>query len=68
KDVLYCDAPDSIRRRATRTVMDLLFDRLTVWSAPILVFTAEEAWLARFPEGQVPEGESVHRRGFPDTE
>jgi isoleucyl-tRNA synthetase len=68
KDVLYCDAPDSIRRRATRTVMDLLFDRLTVWSAPILVFTAEEAWLARFPEGQVPEGESVHRRVFPDTD
>lgn len=68
KDVLYCDAADSIRRRATRTVMDLLFDRLTVWSAPILVFTAEEAWLARFPEGEVPEGESVHRRVFPDTD
>jgi isoleucyl-tRNA synthetase len=49
RDVLYCDRPDSPRRRACRTVMDLVFERLTVWLAPILPFTMEEAWSARFP-------------------
>ncbi|WP_149141099.1 isoleucine--tRNA ligase [Gemmobacter caeruleus] len=63
KDVLYCDAPGSIRRRAARTVLDILFHRLTTWLAPILVFTTEEVWLERFPEA----GSSVHLADFPDT-
>ncbi|MCW5724648.1 MAG: isoleucine--tRNA ligase [Maricaulaceae bacterium] len=63
KDSLYCDRPDSVRRRACRTVMDLVFDRLTAWLAPILPFTMEEAWQARFPS----EDGSVHLRDFPDT-
>ena len=49
KDCLYCDPPDSLRRRAARTVLDLLFHRLTTWLAPVLVFTMEEVWLCRFP-------------------
>jgi isoleucyl-tRNA synthetase len=49
RDVLYCDRPDSLRRRAARTVMDLAFERLTIWLAPLLAFTMEEAWAARFP-------------------
>src|SRR5690606_11097644 len=36
KDALYCDAPDALRRRAARTVLDLLFHRLVTWLAPIL--------------------------------
>ncbi|BBK34633.1 isoleucyl-tRNA synthetase [Stella humosa] len=63
KDALYCDAPDALRRRACRTVMDQIFDCLTAWLAPILCFTAEEAWLAR--HGDAPET-SVHLRLFPD--
>ena len=63
KDALYCDAPTSLRRRACRTVLDLLFQRLTVWTAPILVFTMEEVWLCRHPG----EGSSVHLQDFPDT-
>ena len=63
KDVLYCDAPDSIRRRAARTVLDLLFHRLTLWLAPILPFTAEDVFLSRFPA----EDDSVHLHDFPDT-
>ena len=51
RDVLYCDRPDSLRRRAARTVMDLVFERLTIWLAPILPFTTEEAWGTRFPAG-----------------
>ncbi len=50
RDVLYCDRPDSLRRRACRTVMDLVFERLTAWLAPILAFTMEEAWSTRFPD------------------
>jgi isoleucyl-tRNA synthetase len=50
KDSLYCDRADSLQRRAVRTVMDLVFDRLTLWLAPLAVFTTEEAWTTRFPE------------------
>jgi len=62
KDVLYCDG-DTSRRRAARTVLELLFDRLTTWLAPILCFTMEEVWLERHP-GPVS---SVHLQDFPDT-
>ena len=63
KDVLYCDAPESLRRRAARTVLDILFHRLTSWLAPILVFTMEEVWLERFPG----EDSSIHLQDMPDT-
>jgi len=62
KDSLYCDRPESLRRRAVRTVMDRAFECLTAWLAPILCFTAEEAWLARHPS----EDGSVHLTRFPD--
>ena len=62
KDSLYCDGLDSPRRRAAQTVLDALFDCLTAWLAPILCFTAEEAWLARYPES----ADSVHLRQFPE--
>lgn len=61
KDSLYCDRPDSLRRRATRTVMDMVFNHLTIWLAPILCFTAEEAYLARHAG---TEG-SIHLQTFP---
>jgi isoleucyl-tRNA synthetase len=50
KDALYCDAPSSLRRRANRTVLDLLFSRMLKWLAPFLPFTTEEAWGTRFPD------------------
>ncbi|MDB5446717.1 MAG: ileS [Phenylobacterium sp.] len=50
RDSLYCDRPDSLRRRAARTVMDAAFERLTIWLAPLMPFTTEEAWTMRFPE------------------
>jgi isoleucyl-tRNA synthetase len=61
KDRLYCDAPGDIRRRAVRTVLDLTFDRLVRWLAPVLCFTAEEAWLCR--HGDDPE-RSIHLELF----
>ncbi len=61
KDALYCDAHDAPRRRAVRTVLDMLHRCLTTWFAPVLCFTAEEAWLARFPG----DDSSVHLELFP---
>ncbi len=62
KDVLYCDG-DTTRRRAARTVLDLLFHRLTTWLAPALVFTMEEVWLERFPGAD----SSLHLQDMPET-
>jgi isoleucyl-tRNA synthetase len=50
RDALYCDRPDSRRRRACRSVMDAVFERLTAWLSPLLPFTMEEAWSTRFPD------------------
>ena len=60
KDALYCDRPDSLRRRAARTVLDHLHRALCAWLAPVLCFTADEAWCARFGET-----DSVHLQLFP---
>jgi isoleucyl-tRNA synthetase len=61
KDALYCDAPSSARRRAARTVLDHLFNHLTAWLAPVMVFTMEEVWRTRHRG----EFDSVHLRVFP---
>src|SRR4029079_4812418 len=47
KDALYCEPYSSVKRRAALTVIDQIFSALVAWLAPILTFTAEEAWLAR---------------------
>jgi isoleucyl-tRNA synthetase len=62
KDALYCDRPDAERRRACRTALDAVFNRLVTWLAPLMPFTADEAWRVRFPDG-----ESVHLETFPQT-
>ncbi|MFZ5671185.1 MAG: isoleucine--tRNA ligase [Pseudomonadota bacterium] len=62
KDCLYCDRPDSEKRRAYRTVLDAIFERLTAWLGPLLAFTMEEAWTTRFPDA----GSNV-LRVFPET-
>ncbi len=60
KDALYCEPYSSLKRRAALTVIDEIFSALVAWLAPILSFTAEEAWLARDPSR---EG-SVHLEAF----
>jgi len=62
KDALYCDRPDSLRRRAARTVMAAVFERLTAWLSPLMPFTTEEAWLTRYPDAA-----SNCLRVIPDT-
>ncbi len=61
KDSLYCDAADSLVRRGYRTVLDTLFHALVRYAAPVLCFTAEEAWQTRFPD----EEASVHLLEWP---
>jgi isoleucyl-tRNA synthetase len=62
KDALYCDPISSTTRRAALTAIEHIFTATTVWLAPILAFTAEEAWLCRHPG---PDA-SVHLEVFPE--
>jgi isoleucyl-tRNA synthetase len=59
KDRLYCDTVASSRRRATQFAMHSVLDALTRLLAPIIAFTAEEAW------GYFQPGTSVHLQDFP---
>ncbi|HEU5286610.1 MAG TPA: isoleucine--tRNA ligase [Sphingomicrobium sp.] len=66
KDVLYCEVNPATgrqtdKRRSYRTVLDTLFHALVRWLAPVLVFTTEEVWGTRFPDGG-----SVHLLEWPE--
>ena len=61
KDTLYCDPPSSVKRRAALEAIEQIFRAVTLWLAPILVFTSEEAWLSRYPDAT-----SVHLEAFPE--
>ena len=63
KDTLYCEAYSSVNRRAALSVLNTLFESLTAWLAPLLCFTAEEAWLARHGDAK---NSSVHLQTFPE--
>src|SRR5437762_2157611 len=77
KDRMYCDAPDSPRRRATQAAMHEIFEALCTLLAPILVFTAEEAWRHSIVAGianagqagsPIPATTSIHLQEFPQTQ
>jgi len=63
KDALYCDPISSPTRKACLTVLDQIFRATVIWLAPMLPFTAEEAWTAR---AGAAEG-SVHLELFPEV-
>jgi len=68
KDRLYCDVnmetgAETLDRRAYRTVLDHLFHALVRYAAPLIPFTAEEVWQARFPS----ETGSVHLLEWPQV-
>ena len=60
KDALYCEAPSSVKRKAAIEVVRHLFNSMVKWTAPLLPFTAEEAWLDRYKDAR-----SVHLEQFP---
>jgi isoleucyl-tRNA synthetase len=60
KDALYCDPLSSPKRLGALETIEHIFRAATVWLAPVLVFTAEEAWAARNPQSH-----SVHLEQFP---
>jgi isoleucyl-tRNA synthetase len=72
KDALYCDPISSKTRRACLHVLDHLFRCTVIWLAPMLAFSAEEAWLARYPSArgasthEPARDDSVHLQLFPD--
>jgi isoleucyl-tRNA synthetase len=63
KDALYCDPISSPTRKAALTVIDHLFHCTVTWLAPMLCFTAEEAWCERYKTDDA----SVHLELFPDV-
>ncbi|HJU76583.1 MAG TPA: class I tRNA ligase family protein, partial [Sphingomicrobium sp.] len=67
KDVLYCEVNaetgfQTEKRRAARTVFDILFHALVRWLSPVLVFTTEEVWGTRYPDAG-----SVHLLEWPEV-
>ena len=61
KDSLYCDSFSDFKRRASRTVLEQLFICLSSWLAPVLCYTAEEAWLSYKDNDK----SSIHLEEFP---
>ena len=61
KDTLYCEPPSSERRRAALEAIEQIFRSVTLWLAPVLAFTCEEAWLSRYEQAV-----SVHLETFPE--
>src|SRR5256885_1691790 len=59
KDRMYCDASKSPRRRATQAAMHEIFCALCQLLAPVLAFTADEAWAYSNDDA------SVHVAEFP---
>src|SRR5258705_3325304 len=62
KDALYCDPPSSPARKAALTTIDIICDAILRWFAPVLSFTADEAWQLYKPDAEP----SVHLTLFPD--
>jgi isoleucyl-tRNA synthetase len=64
KDRLYCDKPDSSRRRQTQTVLWDLVDGLCRLLAPILCHTADEAYRALHKVDAKDATACVHTQDF----
>ncbi len=62
KDSLYCDAAESPRRRSKQYAISRIFDTLVKLLAPILAYTADEAW------EHAGHTDSVHEQDFPEVD
>ena len=59
KDVLYCDGPNSKKRKNCVIVLNIILESLLKWFAPILVFTSEEIYSLINNKN-----ESIHEKDF----
>ena len=68
KDRLYCEKPDALLRRQSQTVMYKLATTLCKLLAPMIVFTADEAW-CHLPHKPADEADlpSVHVTLLPEV-
>lgn len=67
KDCLYCDHKNDPKRKAYRMVLHTLFHHVVRRLAPIVVFTAEEAWMSFYEENSEnndKDSSSVHLQTF----
>ncbi|HBF34320.1 TPA: isoleucine--tRNA ligase [Candidatus Sumerlaeota bacterium] len=62
KDRLYCSAPDDLVRRSAQSSVWDIFSVLTRLIAPVIPFTADEAWAYGHPAQP-----SVHLEDFPSV-
>ncbi len=62
KDRLYVEAKDSLYRRSTQTVLHYILEALIKILAPIIPFTAEEA----YQESHLKKYDSVHLEYWPE--
>ncbi|KKM19197.1 hypothetical protein LCGC14_1658090, partial [marine sediment metagenome] len=67
KDRLYCELPDSPRRRAAQTVLHETLMTLLKLLAPILPHTIEEAW-AHVPNRDPAEPDTPHLALMPEVD
>ncbi|WP_319547435.1 isoleucine--tRNA ligase [Desulfogranum marinum] len=69
KDRLYCSTPDAAERRAAQAVISRILDGLLRLMAPILCFTADEAWASfhSLPQNGALE-ETISFAAFPDVQ
>ena len=63
KDRLYTTAPKSLARRSAQTALHLVAHAMLRWMAPVLSFTAEEAWKTFGPK----DSHSIFVETYSDT-
>lgn len=61
KDTLYCEPTSSSKRLSCLHVLNVIFQYLVRWIAPIMPFTAEDAWQC---SGHTTNLESIHLATF----
>jgi isoleucyl-tRNA synthetase len=64
KDRLYASAAGSLERRSAQTAMHRIARTIATAAAPVMVFTADEIWMALPGKKE----DSVHLAGFEDLE
>jgi isoleucyl-tRNA synthetase len=68
KDALYCDSLSSVTRKACLTVIEEVFRATVIWLAPMLCFTAEEAYLSRYAGQMQDAGEQPPHDSDPSSD